>query len=257
MIDIGIRTGTWWVSYRDGNPLVRVLCLPYAGAGAAAYCRWQLSLPDDVVVVGARLPGRESRLAERYMSDMDALVEALARAAAPLLDRPFILFGHSMGALLAYELAHRLRVAYQTEPTFLVVSGHSPPHRATPTLVSALSDDALVSALRCLGGTPPEILANPEFLALLLPVLRADLRLCESYVYRRRPKLTRPVYAFVGQDDTLVEKSAVLAWGEHTSGAFRLQEFSGGHFYFREAPGDLLASIGELCRRALAECIYE
>jgi surfactin synthase thioesterase subunit len=184
---------------------------------------------------------------------MEALVEALACTAEPLLDRPFILFGHSMGALIGFELAHEMRRRYRVEPAVLVVSGQGAPDVSSRMHLSALGDEALVAALDRLGGTPPEILADPELLSLLLPAVRADLCVCERYVYRPRPPLTRPVHAFLGRDDPLVASSEASRWREYTSGEFCFEEVAGGHFYFREAPDQLLAPIGNLCRRVVAK----
>lgn len=245
---------TWWVRLRGDDARVRLLCLPSAGAGAAAYARWpELGASAGIQVLGARLPGRETRMAERPWSDIDQMVTALAASAERLLGRPLVLFGHSMGALLAFELAHRLRLDYQTEPAFLIVSGRTAPNTDITQRLSELEDGPLMAALTQLGGTPREILEEPELVSLMLPILRTDLQINDRYVYRSRPRLTCPIHAFIGRDDPLVDRRSCLRWAEETTGEFELREMAGGHFFFKTAPGDFSSAISALCLRAMAE----
>jgi surfactin synthase thioesterase subunit len=211
----------------------QLFCLPHAGGGAAAYRDWQAALGPEVEVVPARLPGREARFAEAPVTSAAEVVERLA---GPLLARaegPFALFGHSMGALLAYELAHEL-VARGRPPVHLVVSGHPAPQRvrrSSGEAVHTLPGPALVRHLRAFQGPADEVLNHPEMLELLLPVIRADYRLCETHRFADRPPLPLPVTALGGAHDPGVGPEDVRAWQEETSDRFSYDILPGGHFY--------------------------
>lgn len=209
---------------------VHLLCLPYAGGGAAAYRGWGGLLPPEIDVVPVQLPGREGRVQEQAFNRMDPLVDALVHALAPWLARPFALFGHSMGALIAYELAARM------SPVRLFIAGHPSPGLPSSRIpVHDIPDEAFTDSLRTLGGTPAEVLAHPELMALLLPLLRADFELCETYEFSARPPLSCPVSVFGGLADPLASAAGLNAWAELTSAACTVRTVPGGHFFLGEA----------------------
>lgn len=217
----------------DPGARLRLFCFPHAGAGAAAFNAWREFLPCEISLAPARPPGRESRLSETPFRNMELLTEALAGAIAPLLDKPFALYGHSMGAAVAFELARLLRRRQQPGPVCLLVSGaRAPQFRLGHVPGPEPSDAELVEQLRRLQGVPSGILENPEMMALLMPALRADTVLYRGYVYQPEAPLDCPIHAFGGRDDPNVTAEHLAAWGAQTSGPFRLQRFPGGHFFF-------------------------
>lgn len=196
---------------------------------------WSDALPADVEVCPVQLPGRGTRLMERPFTRLSPLVEALAQALAPLLDRPFAFFGHSLGALVSFELARQIRRQYGVHPVRLFVSaGQAPqiPHRVPP--IHTLPDKEFLVELRRLNGTPSELLDHEELMDIMLPLLRADFALYETYVYSTEPPLDCPISAFGGLQDHRVSKSDLEAWRAQTSGPFSLQIFPGDHFFLKQ-----------------------
>nr|QEO74445.1 thioesterase [uncultured bacterium] len=217
---------------------VRLVCLPYAGGGATIYRGWSEILPAEVEVVPVQLPGREWRLKERPLRRMEDVVAALSTEIEPLTDRPFALFGHSMGALIGFELTRALRRRGGAMPQHLFVSGHSAPQRGDlrrDRPYHAAPDDEFVAMLRAMNGTPPGVLDHPELLELILPALRADFELCERYVCEPDAPLDVPVTALAGIADPLVPPDAVEPWRQQTTAAFSLRVLPGGHFFLNES----------------------
>ncbi|MFF0379822.1 thioesterase II family protein [Actinoplanes missouriensis] len=229
--------GSWFG--RDVTPAAaaQLFCLPHAGAGASTYRQWQALAGPEVAVVPVRLPARESRFGEPPIRSAAAMADALLH---PLMDRAgerrFALFGHSMGALLGYELAQRL-TRLGRPPAHLVVSGYAAPHLSSPSgegTVHQLSDPDLVDHLKALDGTAGEVLNEPKLLELLLPVIRADYELCETYRYPGHPPLPVPITALGGTEDPDLGEGRLQAWRELTTAAFTVVPFTGGHFYLNE-----------------------
>ncbi|MEU4895147.1 amino acid adenylation domain-containing protein [Streptomyces sp. NPDC044780] len=233
----------------SGGRASLLFCLPHAGGGASAYRDWRALAPADVEVVPVHLPGRETRLMEPARRDARELAEELADVLPAFADRPFGLFGHSMGALLAFELSHAL-TARGHRPRALFVSGLDAPHRrALPARPAhTLDDEALRSALRGLDGTPPDVLDSPELLQTLLPVLRADAAVTETYTCPPRPPLTVPVTVCTGRDDPTLDPERTAAWAELSSAPVVFETFPGGHFYLRAQAGALLRLLSARLR---------
>ncbi|MDP2996512.1 MAG: alpha/beta fold hydrolase [Bryobacterales bacterium] len=236
-----------WFPGADSSPDVRLFCFPHAGGGAAAFARWQSALPSRFGVCPVRFPGRESRVAEAPFEDMAALVDALARVIQPLADRPFVFFGHSMGAAVAFELARQLRRDGRPLPLGLIVSGaRAPQYRAGWTPPASPSDQEFRAQLRRLEGVPPEVLDNDGLMRVLLPVLRADTALYRNYVYSVEPPLDLPLRAYGGAADPNVRQEHVEAWSCQTTRSFAARIFDGGHFYLNTAPEFLATLAGDL-----------
>src|ERR1700674_5350722 len=188
-----------WFPFRKPDPdaRLRLFCFPYAGAGALIFRSWSDALPSDVEVCPIQLPGRGTRLMERPFTQLTPLVEVLARALAPLLDMPFAFFGHSLGALVSFELALRIRREYGRHPVRLLVSAaRAPqfPHRRSP--IHALPEKEFLAELRRLNGTPGELLDHQELMEIMLPLLRADFAVYETYSYSNETPLNCPISAF-------------------------------------------------------------
>jgi surfactin synthase thioesterase subunit len=229
---------------------VLLFCFAHAGGGAAFYRPWQTVLGPDIEVCPVVLPGREARRRELPYTRMGELVEPLFDALLSRADRPFALFGHSMGAAVAYEMACRFSVVSVGGPRCLIVSGRQPPHRpARHPPIHRLPQDEFVARVARLDGTPAEVLRDKELLAAFLPGLRADFELNETYAPAPHPRLVIPVFAFVGDTDPLVEPPDMLAWGEVTTGPFDTRVFSGGHFYVQGARPEVLVAVREAVSR--------
>lgn len=194
----------------------------------------------------ANLPGRGGRRSESLFTRLEPLVEAISEAIAPWLDRPFAFFGHSMGALISFELARRLRADHGLLPCHLFLSARSAPQ--LPVLQSpihGLPDSAFIEELRHFNGTPAQILDEPEILELMIPVLRADFAVCETYRYRREEALNCAMTVFGGDRDRWSSKEALEAWQIHVSGEFKLHMFPGDHFYMNTVRDSLLDRVNE------------
>lgn len=221
---------------RGEEPRARLnlFCFPYAGGGAQVFRNWQAAFPPSagVQVWLVQYPGRGGRMREQPFTSIGPLVEAAAAALLPLTRKPFAFFGHSMGATVAFELARLLRAAHGLQPRHLFVSGRRAPHvPETDSLTYALPDDQFVAELRRLNGTPAELLEHPELMQLMLPVLRADFRLTETYAYTPRPPLGCPISVFGGLRDGEVTREHLAGWCEHTTGPCSVRMFDGDHFF--------------------------
>jgi medium-chain acyl-[acyl-carrier-protein] hydrolase len=223
---------------------VRLFCLPYAGGGAAVFRRWPSLVTPDLQIAAIQLPGREHRLAERAFTNIDALVPALIDAIREHLDRPFAIFGHSMGALIAFELTRALRKRGMQQPVRLFLSGHRAPQlpdRRPP--LHALGDAEFLDALRELEGTPDEVLAHEELMAIFAPTLRADFQLCETYGWSEDAPLEIPLSVFGGTDDPDVDRHELDAWSETTSAPSSVRMFEGGHLFLQQAHQSVVKAV--------------
>lgn len=242
-----------WFGVFKPNPQarLRLFCFPYAGGGASIYRTWGEQLPPQVEMRPVQLPGRENRMSEPSLTRIEPLVQAVAEALLPYLDLPFAFFGHSMGALVAFELARKLRSAVDLEPLQLFVSGRIAPHhvRSEPPNYN-LPEPELIEELRRLNGTSEEALEHPELMGLMLPLLRADFELVQTYTYAGGAPLGCPVTAFGGAQDTEVSMEELAGWREHTTGDFSLRMFEGGHFFLHAAREQLLQIVSTELRRA-------
>jgi medium-chain acyl-[acyl-carrier-protein] hydrolase len=244
-----------WVVFPRPNPgaRMRLFCFPFAGGGASVFAPWARVLPPEVEVVAVQLPGRESRLSEPAYSDLTELAERLAVELAPFMDRPFALFGHSNGGLMAFELARVLRRDGRRGPVHLFASGRPAPQlELTEPPIHALPHDEFLAALRRYNGTPEEVLQNAEIMELIAPTLRADFSLGETYRYRPEPPLAIPISAYGGLRDEEVPQSMVEAWKEQTSSTFSLRMFPGDHFFIIGDRDLVLQELGRELRAVVA-----
>ncbi len=227
------------------RPRLRMFCFPFAGGGASIFHRWSQALPSGVEVCGAQLPGHETRIAEPPLSDLVALIDEIAGAVDALLDVPFVLFGHSMGALIAFELARRLRALGRRAPERLFVSARIAPQTPDESLQALRNggDAALLAELKRLDFTASEILDEPEMLELVLPTLRADFRLCNSYVYRTERPLHVPIVALAGLHDRDAGVDKMREWERQTSAGFAMRVIDGDHFFVIRRREALLAEL--------------
>jgi len=235
-----------------GQGRVRLLCFPYAGGGPSIFRDWRYYARAPLEICPVSLPGRGSRIKEPASSKVQIVVVRLAAELAPLFEEPFAFFGYSMGALIAFELARHLETTRGSScrPRMLIVAGRRAP--TLPDVRSAtynLPVDAFKDELRRLQGTPPEILDDHELFDFLLPTLRADFQLVQTYRFQAGAQLHCQLLAIRGAQDSEVEPSSLDAWKLQTSGLFAKATFPGNHFFIHHAGRDILAWIGGQLQR--------
>jgi medium-chain acyl-[acyl-carrier-protein] hydrolase len=239
----------WLVRKMNGTPRLRMFCFPYAGGGARSFREWAGQLGANLEVCAIQLPGRERRLSEPALHRVDQALEILIEVLRPYLDLPFFVFGHSMGAILAYEVARGMLAATGAEPLGLFVSGHRAPYLPSRRrMLHDLPRDELIAEIRALNGTPDEVFQHADLVDLVLPILRSDLELVETYTKRAGPVLSCPVIAMSGSADRDVLPEDLAGWRSITTGPFKTMLFEGDHFYLNDARTGFLHRL----RRELA-----
>jgi medium-chain acyl-[acyl-carrier-protein] hydrolase len=235
----------WYRRFPTRQPTrARLFAFHHAGGSASYFRTWPAGLPAELEVIAVQMPGREDRRHVTPPPSLDDAAESLARQLAPLLDLPYAIFGHSMGALLAFETTRALRRAACAAPRHLFVSGHWAPQLPDPLpLISRMPEPELLETVTRMGGTPPEVLAHRDLRDLIVPTLRADFALCESYRYRAEPPLDLPLSAFGGLADPLTAPTSIEPWAAQTRAAFRARFFPGDHFFLSAARPAILADI--------------
>ena len=226
-------------------PTLRMFCFHHAGGGASAYRPWVGQLPAGLDLCAIQLPGREGRLREKPYQRLANLVPVVAGVIEPLLDRPFVFFGHSLGAALAFEVARELQQTGGPSPAHLFLSGRRAPTRPDPNpRISHLPEDAFLAEVRRRwDGIPAAVLAEPELLQLLLPTLRADIALVESYAYAPGSPLACSISCFGGTDDPSTAEVDLAPWHAETCGSFSQRMFAGGHFFIQTSRDQVLAAM--------------
>jgi medium-chain acyl-[acyl-carrier-protein] hydrolase len=236
----------WLVPLRVGAAAARsrLVCCPYAGGSATLFRRWCELLPADIEVWGVEYPGHGGRIGEPLLSSVEGLAQGLAPALAAADSLPYVLFGHSMGSLVAFETCHVLRDGRARPPALLIVAGHRAPHlpASSPPLHDAPHDD-FVKHLRELGATPPQTFESADLLDLLLPILRSDFCACETYAPPRRPPLPIRMAAYGGLADDEAGPAELAAWQAATSAECTVRMFRGDHFFLNDAASQVTATL--------------
>jgi medium-chain acyl-[acyl-carrier-protein] hydrolase len=245
-----------WLLFPKPNPgaSLRLFCFHYAGGSAQTFHSWPADLPSTVEIGMIQLPGRGCRLTEPLLTRLLPLSWIVARALQQDIDRPFAFFGHSLGALLCFEVTRSLRRENHLEPAHIFISATHAPHRRNRNEpLSTLPKTALIEKLHEFNGTPPEVLRNDELLDLLLPTIRADFELCETYEYLSEAPLNCPMTIYGGIEDHKVERDRLAAWSEMTIGPSNIRMFPGGHFYINTSQSIFLQAFAcdllQVCSR--------
>lgn len=227
----------WFPNVRsDSRVQLRLFCFPYAGGGTNIYRSWATKLPPQVDVCPAQLPGRGHRIREASYTNVPALTKTLVEAIRPFLNYPFAFFGHSMGAILAFELARELRRTSNPQPVHLFASGRSAPQM--PRLKEKtfdLPEAEFIGKVREINGTPKEVLEHPELMEVMIPLLRADFEVVETYTYEPDAPLDCPITVLGGLQDFDVPREKLEAWREQTTSAFSMRILQGDHFFINTA----------------------
>lgn len=236
----------WVRRFRDDDGYeTKLVCFPHAGGGASAYRTWPLGLPSDIGVLGVRYPGREDRLGDPFSSGLEALADDIADALRELTRHRLVLFGHSMGASVAHEVALRFQ-ELGCPPAALCVSGRRPPHALDGQRRYFGTDEEIIAGVVRFDETSAPVFADPGLREVVLPAVRADYRLVDGYPGGLRPPLDCPVYGYTGDEDAEVTPEQMRGWADMTHDAFRLRVLPGGHFYLRAEEAALLADISDV-----------
>lgn len=242
----------WIVRRPQTRAAMRLFCFPYAGGGASVYSAWQEALGPSVEVCAIQAPGRESRIAEPPIREMARWVADLTPALVDLARLPFAFFGHSLGAVAAFEMCRYLMHRGLPLPKLLFVSGAaSPASREGKGQTHLLPDAQFMEKLAEMDGTPAEVLANRELMAFLLPMIRADFEMSGCYAYRPSLRLPVPIVACAGTHDSHAEPESMQRWASETAGEFRLQSFEGGHFFLHSQGPALRQFVADELKRQM------
>jgi medium-chain acyl-[acyl-carrier-protein] hydrolase len=247
------KAETRWMIRAQPRPSarLRLFCFPYAGGGASVFRTWTSMLPPNVELCAVQLPGRENRVREQAFSCISELIPILTEVITPHLNLPFALFGHSMGAIIAFELARRLRALYSFRPVHLFVAAHIAPHLSSPEALHRLPDATFIEKLKTYGGIPELLLQEKELMQLLLPTIRADFAMNETYMYADEEPLDCPISAFGGLHDPKVSPDYLAPWRQHTHATFNQYMLPGNHFFLQSSKELLLKTIGDDLTQAL------
>jgi surfactin synthase thioesterase subunit len=232
-----------WRAHNPGHTH-RLICFPHAGAGATAYADWAAKLAPRIELVAVQLPGRQNRIAEEPFQDAAPLIAAVSYALRPILDGTYAFFGHSGGAVLAYEIARRVRSRGGRGPEHLFLSAQPAPGTTGIRELHRLPDDEFRAEVIALGGVEPEIAANPEVMASLLPLLRTEFGLWERYRAAPGAPLDCPISVLCGESDHHVPFASVDRWRTCTTADFEIRKYPGGHFYFLSETAEVVSFIG-------------
>lgn len=224
----------------------RLFCFGYAGGTASIFREWSNRLPPSIEVHPFQFPGHGNRLSEPLFKRVQPLLESTAQELMPYLEGSFAFFGHSMGAIVSFELAQLLRRENKPGPSHLFLSGRPCPHlieKEAPTF--NLPEPEFIEDLKRMGGTPKEVLEHPELMSVLGPILRADLEVCQTYEYEPRPPLNCPITAFGGIQDEDVSRAQLEGWRDYTTSHFAVRMFPGNHFFLHTAAPVLLRMVAQ------------
>ena len=236
----------WVLPASKSESRIRLFGFPYAGSSAQIFRDWHDELPDDIELSPVHLPGRGRRVREDSFTDLLALAEVLAPALSSYSDKPYALFGHSIGAVIAFEVARVLRREGMPLPCHLFVSGcRAPQLNHSRPYTYDLPEDDLIRSLRNLNGTPSQILESPIMMEFFLPIIRADLQMIQTYQYSDDAPFDFPITAFGGLQDREETQEMISAWREQTTSSFQLQMVAGDHFFLHTAYRYLLQTISQ------------
>ena len=238
-----------WIQYSAtrSKPKVRLFCFPYAGGNAAVFSQWKFMMPEGIETHPIQYPGRGNRIAEPLCLSMREMISELAEVLQSFVREPYAFFGYSMGAVVAFETARLLRRQYGSQPEQLILAAKGAPgcKENGPTR-HLMDDDAFLESLRTLGGVPAEFFEHPELIEFMLPILRADFQLIESYDYDSEEPLDCPITIMGGEQDAESPLESLVEWQSQTSGPFRQLSYPGDHFFLNDCVAEIVSDVSSL-----------
>jgi pyochelin biosynthetic protein PchC len=240
-----VEDSAWVRRLHPSSARRRLICLPHAGGAATYFAPLAAALSDSFDVVAIQYPGRQERLSEPCLDSIQVLAEAIVPELDPWLDRPFALFGHSMGAVVAFEVARVLEHDHGRVPAGLFVSGRRGPTTRRNEQFHKGGDRSLLNQVARLQGTPSWLIDDHDVRQMMLPALRGDYKAIETYVWQPGPPLSCPIWAIFGADDPLTTEHEAAAWAAHTTGGFEVCAFPAGHFYLATHLSELAALLSD------------
>jgi medium-chain acyl-[acyl-carrier-protein] hydrolase len=234
---------------------LKLICFPYAGGSARSFSEWQAMLPNDVEQIIIQMPGRGSRFSEPTIDCMDTLTDTIIKELTPHLDCPFIFYGHSLGARVAFEIQRKMALLSMQQPEHFIASGSAFPGKdRSDDITHSLDDDAFKAKLASLNGTPPAVLEHEELMMLFMPVLRADFKLADTYQYEGNQQFSADLSVFIGETDEIT-KEEQHAWKNYFTGAYDSQVFNGDHFFIDSHNQQVGHAVRAICEEVLAKSV--
>ena len=240
-----MNRNSWIYQVRNNTKAkIRLFCFPYSGASATIYFSWLNEFPELIEICPIQFPGRGNRVSERLKTSIHDLVEDAVESFEGFLDKPYAFFGHSLGALFSFELTRKLREAGYLLPLHLFMSGHGAPHLPdTNPRIHDLPHEEFIQKLHELNGMTKDVLENKELMEMVEPVIRADFKMCESYIYHEQEPFHLPISAYGGIEDPFVSKQELESWQKHSDQRVVLRLFPGDHFYLNSSKFLLINSL--------------
>ncbi|MFT6835423.1 MAG: medium-chain acyl-[acyl-carrier-protein] hydrolase [Francisellaceae bacterium] len=243
-----------WFVVPKPNPHadLRLICFPYAGGSATIYMSWVKYLPKNVELVIVQPPGRGARMFEQAFSTMASLTAELLKVFPKYTNKPYILFGHSLGSRIAFELMNQLQTSSLPLPQIFIASGSRAPHIAsTKKTIHHLPDDAFIAELKHLNGTPQAVIENKELMALFLPLLRADFEIADNYCFADKAVFNCPIYVLSGKDDVDITQFHLESWGDFFNSTANMHMISGNHFFIESHKVSVLQKVNDIIATVL------
>lgn len=247
----------WFIPLkRTEDPYIRLFCFHYGGGSASAYRQWASDLVDNVDLIAVQLPGRESRFNEPLLDNIFEVVGELHKYFSYYANKPFVFFGHSIGALIAFEFARELRKRSLLLPKHLIASATKAPQvPLKKEILHHLPDEMLKEKLRDYNGIPIDILENQELMSIFLPIIRADFAISENYKYLNDEPLICPITVFGGLSDDTFAREDLLEWQKQTTADFEYELFKGDHFFIKSSYKEVIARVNKILYSYVAKCV--
>lgn len=248
------QNSPWFIRHnKTTDAKLRLFCFPHSGGAASFFRPWKDDFPASLELISVQLPGREERSFEAFVTNVGVLAKQISDNLCMYRDAtPFVFFGHSLGSLIAFEVVNELQKRSLSIPEYLIISGHNAPQfQNDKEIIHRLPDELFIKGMMKYQGMSYEVLENKELLAALLPRLRADFTLSETYKYEEKPRIECPILALGGKEDTTVPYSKLKAWENYTTKEFTINLFPGGHFFLNTYKEGVLATISTIIKNII------
>ncbi len=243
----------WFTKYKqNNNATIRLFCFHYAGGSASTFRGWVEDLDDFVELIAIQLPGRENRYGEMLINNINQIIDNLSLHFNQYLNKPFVFLGHSLGALIAFELVRSLRRKGKPQPKQLIVSAtRAPQVKFNKHIIHKLDDANFSKELMKYNGMPRVIIENKELFSLLMPIVRADFCVSETYQYLHERPLSCPITAFGGLNDNTFSQEDLVRWKDQTVSSFNDHYFQGDHFFIKSSYNEVINIVNKILREEI------